>query len=126
MDGSINIFMNIMRETFSFKGRINRRQYWLFLLVLFLIFFVLAWFTQKLGGIPLWQIYAVVMILPYISASVKRLHDVNKSGLWIISILVPIFGLIYLFVLTIENGFEGKNGYGVCEDWSLSGKGKKH
>ena len=119
MDGMINIYRNVITRCTSFSGRINRRQYWIFLVAMLLIMMVTIWFTDKMPALHLYQIYGLLMILPYVSSTVKRLHDIGKRGWWMLSILVPIFGWIYLFVLTIEDGKESDNKYGKPEDWSI-------
>ncbi len=119
MDATINIFRNVIKKSFVFTGRIDRRQYWLFLLLMLTIMAICAWFTQKIPQLPLWQLFGILMLMPYISSTVKRLHDINKSGKWLFSILVPVFGWIYLFVLTIENGSDHTNRYGDRQDWSV-------
>ena len=111
MDAGINIFRNVLKKSFSFSGRIDRRQYWLFILLMLV--------TNKIPSLPLWQIFAILMLLPYVSATAKRLHDIDKSGFWFLSILVPVFGWIYLFVLTIENGEDSTNRYGYPQDWAV-------
>lgn len=119
MDASINICRNIIKSCVSFRGRINRSQYWLFVLTALIVIAIAARFTVHIPELNLWQIFVVLLLLPYISATVKRLHDIGKSGYWFLSVLVPIFGWIYLFVLCVENGKEGKNRYGEEEDWSI-------
>ncbi len=119
MDAGINIFRNVLKKSFCFSGRIDRRQYWIFLLLMLVIMAVCVWFTRKIPGLPLWQIFGILMLIPYVSATVKRLHDIGKSGLWFLSIMIPVFGWIYLFVLAIENGPEAENKYGYPEDWTV-------
>lgn len=119
MDAGINIFRNVLKKSFRFSGRIDRRQYWIFLLLMLVIMAVCVWFTRKIPALPLWQIFGILMLIPYVSATVKRLHDIGKSGLWFLSIVIPVFGWIYLFVLTIENGQETENKYGYPEDWTV-------
>lgn len=119
MDAGINIFKNVIKRSFSFAGRIDRHQYWVFLLLMLIVMAVCAWFTVRIPHLPLWQAFGFFMLLPYVSATIKRLHDVKKSGLWFLSIFVPVFGWIYLFILTIENGSESANQYGHPENWSV-------
>ena len=119
MDAGINIFKNVIKRSFSFAGRIDRHQYWVFLLLMLIVMAVCAWFTVRGPHLPLWQAFGLFMLLPYVSATIKRLHDVKKSGLWFLSIFVPVFGWIYLFILTIENGSESANQYGHPENWSV-------
>ena len=119
MDATINICRNVIKRSTSFRGRIDRTQYWLFVLCDLILIAVGAWFTMKIPNLCLWQIIALVMLLPYVSATVKRLHDINKSGYWFLCVLVPVFGWIYLFILCIESGKVEANKYGVDEDWTI-------
>lgn len=118
MDEIINIFRNIIKKSTSFRGRINRHQYWLFLFTMLLIAAITIWFTEKIPVLHLVEVYGILMILPYISSTVKRLHDLNKSGWWFLCFFLPVLGWIYLFILTIENGKETTNHYGTSQDWS--------
>ena len=85
MDAGINIFRNVLKKSFSFSGRIDRRQYWLFILLMLVIMAVCAWFTNKIPSLPLWQIFAILMLLPYVSATAKRLlvFEYPGSCLWL-------------------------------------------
>lgn len=118
MDEVINIFRNVIKKSSSFEGRIDRHQYWLFLLTMLSIAAIALWFTEKIPALHLFGVYSVLMILPYISSTVKRLHDVNKSGWWLLCLFIPVLGWIYLFILTIENGKETMNKYGDSQEWS--------
>lgn len=119
MDGAINIFRNVLARTFSLKGRMNRTQYWTFILLHLVLMLVFIWFSDKLAISLIWQIYALLMLLPYISATVKRLHDINKKGWWMLCWFIPVFGWVYLFVLLIELPKPEHNVYGNPEDWSI-------
>ncbi len=119
MDSAINICRNVITRCTSFQGRIDRHQYWTYILCNLILVAVGAWFTVRIPKIYLWQIITVLMLLPYISATVKRLHDVNKSGCWLLCILVPVFGWIYLFLLCIEDSKDEANRYGQPCDWTI-------
>ena len=89
---------------FDFSGRASKSEYWwfqLYNLIIYLLIFVFQGDLQILVSI-----ITVVNILPAVAAGVRRIHDSNKSGWWI------LIGL-YIFVLLIQDGTKGKNRYGA-------------
>jgi uncharacterized membrane protein YhaH (DUF805 family) len=105
----------------KFNGRANRAEYWYFVLFSFLIgiIFNIIDFTL-LGYDPmdatsigvLSGIFNLVCIIPSISVTVRRLHDVNKSG-WNMLWSLTIIGVFYVLYLEIIKGNEGDNHYGA-------------
>ena len=112
----------------DFKGRARRKEYWFFQLhSLLLIYggtFALAFFEGFVtegecfsgNGDPvlagLWLIVVSLgLIIPNLAVNVRRLHDVNKSGWWILISLVP-FGALVLLVFYCQEGDSGPNQYG--------------
>jgi uncharacterized membrane protein YhaH (DUF805 family) len=95
-------YLNAFRHCFDFKGRTSRKDYWMFVLFNFVITIVLDFLPDSLEIFS--SLYVVIIIIPYLSIEVRRLHDVNKSG-WlvaiqsILSILTLICGLIILIDL---------------------------
>ena len=57
-------------------------------------------------------IISLPILLPTIAVSVRRLHDLNKSGWWYLLVLIPIIGPIVLIVWFIKRGTDGPNAYG--------------
>ncbi|MBP5457549.1 MAG: DUF805 domain-containing protein, partial [Paludibacteraceae bacterium] len=57
-------------------------------------------------------VFASFAIIPTISVTIRRLHDVNKSGWHFFNILKPIVGIIWLLVLLFKAGDKGDNKYG--------------
>lgn len=112
----------ITKHYFDFNGRANRTQYWLYQLFLFIscfildiIFFFLEFFLEEMLGailfLPaiLFLLYDLALILPTLGITVRRLHDINFRGWWILLVLVPVLGPLVLFVFTVLPGTEGKN-----------------
>ncbi|WP_175777685.1 DUF805 domain-containing protein [Burkholderia anthina] len=101
--------MNLKWFLFSFEGRIGRLPWWIYALAYAALS---ALFDAKPRGssaedLPLLVLLvlfaiAVVSIWSSIAVGVKRLHDIDKSGWWMLLIFVPIVGAIALFVM---NGF---------------------
>lgn len=114
---------------FSFQGRVNRAKFWLVALGIFVVEVIL--FAAILGGAAMSGdpeqiaaavgplagvvIFAFVVIATWISiaVAVKRYHDRNKSGWWVLIVLVPVIGgLWYLIECGFLRGTPGPNNYG--------------
>ena len=106
----------IIKKYAKFEGRANRTQYWYFVLTQFLAFFIL----ELLCVIPFVNIIAFLallvlglgLIVPGIAVAVRRLHDTNRSGWWLLLIFVPNVGPIVLLVWMCSEGTKGANKYG--------------
>lgn len=99
----------------TFRGRAPRSEYWYFTLFCVLLsiaasFLDAALFHQQSGALS--GIEALVTILPSLAVSVRRLHDVDKSGWWLLMIFVPILGWILLLVWNCTRGMTGVNRFG--------------
>lgn len=106
-----NYYFDVLKKYAVFGGRARRKEYWMFYLYNFLICFALG-FIEGLTGIDsesdeslLASIYCVAILMPTISVGVRRMHDVNKNGWYII---FPIYNLILL----LTDGTKGNNKYG--------------
>ena len=104
----------------TFSGRARRKEYWYFQLfyMLFLLAVVAADSTLSVTveGFPMMSILAAFLILhflPSLSVSVRRLHDVGRSGWTLLIGVVPVIGAILLLILTVKDGETGENQYGA-------------
>lgn len=91
----------------NFEGRARRKEYWMFFLFNLIFSYSLTFldlFVLKTGFINL--IYSLILLLPSIAVGVRRMHDVGKSGWYI---LIPIYNLI----LAATEGDKGSNEYGA-------------
>jgi uncharacterized membrane protein YhaH (DUF805 family) len=114
-------YLNVIRKYASFSGRARRKEYWMFVLfnnIFFvaIVIFELIILELDLGFstiIPMEEggqgvlnaAYLILMIIPSIAVGVRRMHDVGKSG-WFL--LVPIYNII----LTFQEGERNENEYG--------------
>lgn len=102
---------------FSLKGRISRKQFWIFHLIVFAGGLLLGMFTEvgsDMHEITRPQLMFMIWIFwPSIAVQAKRWHDRNKSAWWLVINFIPIAGPIWAL---IENGFlqgdPGENRYG--------------
>lgn len=111
-------YLKVLREYANFEGRSRRKEYWMFILYNILISFLAtvldAIIGSKMGGFGFFAgLYALAILIPTIAVSVRRLHDIGKSGWMMIAVLIPIVGGIWLLILFIQEGTPGQNEYGV-------------
>ncbi|MCP8899811.1 DUF805 domain-containing protein [Gilvimarinus xylanilyticus] len=92
-------YIQAFRQFADFEGRWTRTQYWMFVLINFLIALAVAVVANLIGMEFLSSIYSLVLLIPGISAGVRRLHDSGRSGWWMLLCLIPVIGWIALIVL---------------------------
>lgn len=113
-------FQEAVKSFFSrwsdFKSRSSRSEYWWVQLAFIIFGFVLGLVAgllgDTIGGIIIGLFYLVI-IIPSIALSVRRLHDHDKSGWWLLIALIPILGGLYLLFLYVTKGTEGPNRFGA-------------
>lgn len=90
----IDWYVEVMKKYTVFAGRARRKEYWYFTLVNMIIGAVLGFISGLANiGPALYLIYSLVVLLPGIAVGIRRMHDTDHSGWWL---LVPIVGLILL------------------------------
>ncbi len=123
-------YLSVLKKYAVFNGRAGRREYWMFYLINLIISLFLQYLDATfMGGLipthgrgsyglgifafgPLSFIYLLFIFLPELAVSVRRLHDIGKSGWWMFIILIPIVGAIWLIVLLASRGSFTENEYG--------------
>lgn len=107
----MNWYIAVLKKYAVFQGRARRKEYWMFFLFNIIVAFLLG-LIEGLAGINLGNgqsilgnVYQVAVFLPSIAVGIRRMHDVNKSG-WFM--LVPIYNLI----LAVKQGDTGENRFG--------------
>jgi uncharacterized membrane protein YhaH (DUF805 family) len=116
----INWYKKVVFENYAnFSGRARRSEYWYFALMNFIILILAAVLDNALGltfgVLPYGYIYLIVALavfVPGLAVSVRRLHDVGKSGWFYFIFLIPLVGAIWLLVLFCTEGNHGENQYG--------------
>jgi len=119
-------FGEAIRSVFSqyatFSGRARRSEYWYWALFQWLamvgLMLVSGVFTMAEGseppmtGMTMIGVFFIAMILPTIAVSVRRMHDMDRVGWWILVALVPYIGGLILFVWFMFPGTSGRNRFG--------------
>ncbi|MFA7326226.1 MAG: DUF805 domain-containing protein [Candidatus Kapaibacterium sp.] len=97
----------------SFKGRARRREFWHFFLTNFIAYLVLSVIEVELGiAYYLTLTYLAFIFIPTISVTVRRFHDLGKSGKYALLYLLIFVGAVMIMYYTIQEGDEGTNKYG--------------
>ena len=110
----MDYFMAALKKYATFEGRARRKEYWFFVLFYFVIAVVLSIAEGMVGtGGILVGLFALGMILPNLAVSVRRLHDTDHSGWWLLISLVPLVGAIVLLVFFCTGGTAGSNRFGA-------------
>jgi len=115
----MNWYLQVMKNYAQFNGRARRTEYWMFALIN-CIFLVVAIIIDNVAGTTIeglfyglfYILYALAVLIPGLAVAVRRLHDVGKSGVWILIAIIPIVGAIWLFVLMVTDSQPGENLYG--------------
>ena len=115
-------YIRVWQRYAEFSGRSRRMEYWMFTLVHAIILFVLCIGITGFGVLKQPAIgatsgliaaaYGLAALIPCFVVTVRRLHDINKTGWWILISLVPVAGGIALLVMTFLEGTRGANQYG--------------
>jgi uncharacterized membrane protein YhaH (DUF805 family) len=113
-------FVGAIKTCFSkyveFKGRARRPEYWWFILfyVLLLIGLSILDAIITLAGGPglLSTLASLGLFLPTLAAQVRRLHDTDRSGWWVLFGIIPLIGWIVLLIFLCQRGTDGPNRFG--------------
>ena len=100
------------KKYFNFKDRASRSEYWYFQLLVTPIF-IWAQFPSNDNQILILQLILVFgLLIPAVAVGVRRFHDKDKSGWWILITLVPYVGSLIILIMLIDKGTEGTNRFG--------------
>jgi len=124
-----------LRRYAQFSGRSRRKEFWYFVLFLFIVSFILTIIDSALGlggsttrefdrtatgisagyytsGGLLTGLFALATLIPNLAVAVRRLHDTDRSGWWILLSFLPLIGWIVLLVFYLTDGTRGPNRFG--------------
>ena len=113
-------YLEVLKKYTVFEGRSRRSEYWYFALYNLLISVVLTLVDLGIGTydhkarIGLFgAIYALAVFIPGLAVAIRRLHDTNRSGWWLLIAFIPIAGAIVLLVFMVLDSDSGENQYGA-------------
>ncbi len=120
MNKMIWAFHRVIKEKYAtFDGRASRSEYWWFtlgnVLLSFVIEFVFGIFDMGETAI---SIYSIFIFIPSIAVSIRRLHDIGKSGWYCLLLLIPLVSLIFLY-WACKASEQGPNRFGKQPEETL-------
>jgi uncharacterized membrane protein YhaH (DUF805 family) len=115
----VSWYLEVLKKYAVFSGRARRAEYWYFVLFNIIVAIVLSLIDTLLGTFDFVQgvgllsgLYSLAVLIPTLAVTVRRLHDVDRSGWWIFINLIPLIGTIVLLVFAVTDGTPGSNRYG--------------
>lgn len=116
----MNWYIEVLKKYAEFGGRARRKEYWFFCLFNVIIMAILAMIDQAMGsgggkeGVGLLGgIYSLAVLIPGLAVSVRRLHDTNRTGWWLLIGLIPFIGWLVVLVFMLLDSTPGQNDYGA-------------
>lgn len=117
----MNEYLSVLKNYAKFDGRARRREFWMFVLFNVIATVVASILDGALGLTfdsmthygYIYSAYSLAVLVPSFAVSVRRLHDIGKSGWWLLIVFVPIIGGIWLLILLVTPGQSGSNSYGA-------------
>lgn len=121
----ITAVKTVLGKYATFEGRAARPEYWWWILAMVILFTILGVVDgafiaplmgfepfQKEAGQPLSLLVSLGLLLPNLALAVRRLHDTDRSGWWLLIGLIPIVGSLVLLVFYLLPGTQGQNRFG--------------
>ncbi len=108
----MNWYISVLKKYAEFNGRATRPEYWYFVLINTIITIILVAIGNGIGNNFLDMIYSLIVFIPTLAVTARRLHDTGKSGWWQLILLIPILGLIILIIFLVKDGTPDFNKYG--------------
>ena len=128
-------YIKTWKKALKVSGRSRRKEYWMFALINVIVAFLAMVLVAVTANIPaimeaiqagqeptfpalavgiygLYSFFSLISMVPGFTVFVRRMHDINKSGLVLFLILIPLIGAIMLLVFTLTAGTEGDNRFG--------------
>src|SRR3954447_6326717 len=102
-------FIEALKKYAVFSGRSRRMEYWYFVLFVFIITAVLNTLDILIGantraGVGVLSgLFSLAVLIPSIAVSVRRLHDIDRTGWWVLISLVPLIGWIVSLVFHVQD-----------------------
>lgn len=106
-------YLDVLKKYVVFEGRARRKEYWMFFLFNLIIAFVIGFAEGLLGAAgTVSTLYSLAIFLPSLAVTVRRLHDTDRSGWWILICLIPLVGPLVLLYFLVLEGVSQSNEYG--------------
>jgi uncharacterized membrane protein YhaH (DUF805 family) len=111
----------LLEKYATFSGRARRAELWWFVLFNLVVSLILSIIDRTIFGVSmetgmtnsvLGVIYSLAVLLPSITVSARRLHDIGRSGWWLLIAFIPLIGALILIYWYIQPSQDGSNEHG--------------
>ncbi|MFI3272210.1 MAG: DUF805 domain-containing protein [Pseudomonadota bacterium] len=118
---NIDVFKESIRTSLTknylcFEGRATRQEFWYFVAFCAAVSIPLVFLGYATGFVLFFvaqRLFSLFVTLPYTGVAIRRLHDIGKSGWWLLAILIPFIGLFILIYLLARPSMKGSNQYNI-------------
>jgi len=104
----MNYYLDVLKKYAVFSGRARRKEYWFFVLfnviasiLLLVADIIVGTYDPKTQSGVISSLYSLAVLLPSLAVTVRRLHDTDRSGWWV---LLPGIGLVGLILMAVVLG----------------------
>jgi uncharacterized membrane protein YhaH (DUF805 family) len=101
----MNYYVDVLKKYAVFDGRARRKEYWMFVLFNLIVSIIVGIIGGLIKAPIIGSIYSLAVLLPSIAVGVRRMHDTDHSGWWL---LLPIVNLVF----ACTDGTPGPNRFG--------------
>lgn len=111
-------YLKVVRNYLGFSGRARRKEYWMFILVNFILSAVLGILDNIMGlkifgdKALLTTLYGIFIFLPWWAVQFRRLHDTDRSAWWLLLLIIPVLGWLVILAFNCQAGTSANNRYG--------------
>ena len=113
-------YLDVLKNKYAtFSGRARRKEYWMFLLINLVVSVALALIDSLIGSVSesgmglLSSVSSIGVLIPSLALSVRRLHDIGRTGWWVLISIIPVIGAVVLLVFMLLDSEPGSNRYGA-------------
>jgi uncharacterized membrane protein YhaH (DUF805 family) len=129
-------FIDVVTKRYAqFSGRARRKEFWMYVLF-YLVGSIIVGILDRILGLDfqsggngvrsggwLSTIYGLALLVPTIAVAVRRMHDKDRSGWWVLIWLIPCVGWIWFIVWQAQEGTPGDNRFGPDPKAAERGQG---
>lgn len=112
-------YLEPLNKYATFEGRARRKEFWQFAVFVFLVQLVLGVIDRMIGTFSigaefglLGGVFSLFVLIPSIAVTVRRLHDIGRTGWWFFLYLIPLIGAIVMLIFMILDSQPETNQYG--------------
>ncbi len=102
-------YIGVLKKYAVFEGRATRSEFWYFFLFNLIISTIISFLHIPILGF----VYALGVLIPGLAVGARRLHDIGKSGWWLLIGPIPLVGAIVLIIFAAMDSQPGDNEYGL-------------